>query len=107
MHVRVARFEGINVAQVDEDAEQFKNMLRTDERPEWMPEESFSILRQGVKRVISLVDRSSGVTLDLVFTGDEDAQRVDAALSSLNPPEGVGRRASVERFEVLFDEQLT
>jgi hypothetical protein len=31
MRVRVARFEGIDVARVDEDAEQFKNMLRTDD----------------------------------------------------------------------------
>jgi hypothetical protein len=107
MRVRVARFEGIDVARVDEDAEQFKNMLRTDERPEWMPEETFSTLRQGVKRVISVVDRSSGVSLDLIFTGNEDeARRVDEALNSLTPPEGVGRRASVEQFELLFDEQL-
>ena len=37
MQVRVARFEGIDLAKVDEDAEQFKKMLRTDERPDWMP----------------------------------------------------------------------
>ena len=73
-----------------------------------MPEEAFSTLRGGVVRVISLVDRAGGSTLDLVFTGnEEDARSVDAALNSLNPPEGVGQRASAETFEVLFDEQLS
>lgn len=95
------------MSSVDEDAEQFRRMLRSDERPEWMPEDAFVTLREGVARVISLVDRSGGVTTDLVFTRSEgDARRVDEALDGLNPPEGVGRRASVQTFEVLLDEQL-
>lgn len=107
MHVRIARFENVDAARVDEDAEQFRMMLRSGERPEWMPEDSFSTLRGGVVRVISLVDRAAGSTVDLVFTrNEEDARGVDAALNSLNPPEGVGRRASAETLEVLFDEQL-
>ena len=60
MHVRIARFENVDAARVDEDAEQFRKMLRSGERPEWMPEEAFSTLRGGVVRVISLVDRAGG-----------------------------------------------
>ena len=51
--------------------------------------------RQGVKRVMSLVDREAGASLDLVFTATaEDAQRVHEALDSLTPPEGAGKRTS-------------
>ena len=108
MHVRIARFEGVDRSQVDQDAEQFKQMLRSNERPEWMPEAAFTTLQEGVSRVISLVDRDAGVTMDLTFTPDADtAQRVDDTLNSLNPPEGVGRRATVETYEVLLDEQLS
>jgi hypothetical protein len=107
MYVRIARFEGVDRSQIDEDAEQFRKMLRANERPDWMPEEAYATLESGVTRVISLVDRDAGVTMDLTFTRDADAaQRVDDALDSLNPPEGVGRRASVETYEVLLDEQL-
>ena len=107
MHVRMARFENVDMSSVDEDAEQFRRMLRSDERPAWMPEDAFVTLREGVDRVISLVDRSGGATTDLVFTrNEEDARKVDEALNGLNPPEGVGRRVSVQTFEVLLDEQL-
>jgi hypothetical protein len=107
MHVRIARFENVDMARVDEDAEMFRRMLRSDERPEFMPEDAYATLRAGVVRVISLVDRSAGATVDLVFTrNEEDARRVDETLDGLSPPEGVGRRASVETLEVLFDEDL-
>ena len=107
MHVRVARFEGVDRSRIDQDAEEFRQMLRSRERPDWIPEETFATLRDGVTRVLSLVDRDAGETMDLTFTRDADAaRRVDEALDSLNPPDGVGRRASVQTYEVLVDEQL-
>lgn len=107
MHVRIARFENVDAAGVDANAEEFRKMLRSQERPEWMSEDAFSTLRDGVVRVISLVDRSAGTTVDLTFTGNEEAARkVDAALNGLNPPDSAGGRTSVETFEVLLDEQL-
>jgi hypothetical protein len=107
MHVRIAHFEGVDRAQVDQDAEQFTQMLRSQERPEWMPEDAFATLRDGVTRVLSLVDREAGETMDLTFTRDaEAARRVDEALNSLDPPEGVGRRTSARTYEILVDEQL-
>ena len=107
MHVRAARFEGIDTANIDRDIEEFRKMVRMEERPEGMPEETYTTLRDGVKRVMSLVDREAGASLDLVFTATaEDAQRVHEALDSLTPPEGAGKRTSVQSFELLLDEDL-
>jgi hypothetical protein len=107
MYVRAARFEGIDTANIDRDLEDFRKMVRMEERPEGMSEETYTTLRDGIKRVMSLVDRDAGVSLDLVFTGNaDDAQRVHAALDSLTPPEGAGKRTSVQTFELLLDEQL-
>jgi hypothetical protein len=107
MYVRAARFEGIDTASIDRDLEDFRKMVRMEERPEGMPEETFTTLRDGIKRVMSLVDRDTGVSLDLVFTANaDDAQRVHEALDSLTPPEGAGTRTSVQTFELLLDEQL-
>ena len=108
MHVRAARFEGIDTANIDRDIEEFRKMVRMEERPEGMPEETYTTLRDGVKRVMSLVDREAGASLDLVFTATaEDAQRVHEALDSLTPPEGAGKRTSVQSFELLLDEDLS
>lgn len=107
MHVRVARFEGMDTSRIEQDYEQFKQMLQTRERPEFMPEETFETLRTRVRRVMSLADRDAGVSLDLTFTDNaEDAQAVHEALDSLTPPESSGRRTSVQRFELMVDEQF-
>ncbi|MDQ3380173.1 MAG: hypothetical protein M3546_07595 [Actinomycetota bacterium] len=106
MHVRVARFEGVDVANVDSDIEEFRKMVRMEERAEWMPEDTFATLRDDVRRVMSLVDRDAGVSIDLTFTDNaEDAKRVHEALDSLSPPDSAGRRASVGTFELMLDEQ--
>lgn len=63
--------------------------------------------RDGVPRVIALVDRDARVSIDLTFTADaESAQRVHEALDSLSPPDSTGRRASVQTLELMLDEQL-
>jgi hypothetical protein len=107
MYVRAALFEGIDTARIDRDIEEFRRMVRLDEVPEGMSEETFSTLRSGVKRVMSLVDREQGASLDLVFTDNaEDARRVHEALDSMTPPEGAGKRTSVQTYELVLDEQL-
>ena len=107
MHVRAARFDGIDTANIDRDIEQFRQTVRMQETPDGMSEEDFSTLRDGVKRVMSLVDREAGTSLDLIFTANaEDAQRVHDVLDAMSPPEGAGRRTSVETYELLMDEQL-
>jgi hypothetical protein len=107
MHVRVARFEGIDVSQLEENYAQFRSMVQARERPEFMPEEVFETLRSRVRRVLSLADREAGVTLDMTFTDNpEDARAVDQALDSLTPPEGSGRRSDVRTYELMLDEQF-
>ena len=106
MYVRAARFEGIDRANIDRDIEDFRKMVRMEERPEGMSEETYSTLRTGVRRVMSLVDRDEGTSLDLIFTDTaEDAQRVHEVLDAMSPPEGAGQRTSVQTFELLMDEQ--
>lgn len=107
MHVRMARFEGINVGTLDEDYEHFKRMIRGEQQPSWMPDETAETLRSRVRRVISLADREAGVSIDLTFTDNaEDARLVHEALDSLSPPEGSGQRSDVQTYEVMVDEQL-
>jgi hypothetical protein len=107
MYVRAAKFEGIDTANIDRDTEAFRQMVRMEEAPEGMSEEAFTTLRDGVKRVMSLVDREGGTSLDLVFTASADgAQRVHETLDAMSPPEGAGRRTSVQTYELLLDEQL-
>jgi hypothetical protein len=107
MHVRVARFEGVDVSRIEEDYRRYREMVRANERPEFMPEDVFDTLRDKVRRVVSLLDRESGATLDLSFTDNaEDAQAVHEALDSLTPPEGSGSRTSVAIYELVLDEQL-
>jgi hypothetical protein len=107
MYVRVARFEGRDNSNVDEEIEEFRKVVRMEERPEGMSDEAFTVLRDGVKRVMSLVDREGGTSLDLVFTGNaQDAQRVHEILDGMTPPEGAGKRTSVQTYELLMDEQL-
>jgi hypothetical protein len=107
MYVRIARFEGVNTANIDQDIEEFRKMVRMQERPEGMSEDVYETLKNGVKRVMSLVDREAGVSVDLSFTNNaDDARRVHEALDSLTPPEGAGKRTSVGTYELMLDEQL-
>jgi hypothetical protein len=107
MHVRVARFDGIDPARAERDYEQFREMVRAQERPESIPEEVFETLRGNVRRVMSLLDREAGTSLDLTFTDDaESAQRVHEALDRLTPPEGSGKRTDVKIYKLMLDEQL-
>jgi hypothetical protein len=42
-----------------------------------------------------------------MFTDSEDdARRVHEALDAMSPPEGAGRRTSVQTYELLLDEDL-
>jgi hypothetical protein len=107
MYVRMARFEGIDVSRIEQDYEDFKRMLRSQERPEFMPEDVFETLRDKVRRVLSIADREAGVSIDFTFTDNEaDARQVHEALDSLTPPEGSGRRTAVGTYELMLDEQL-
>ncbi len=61
---------------------------------------------QSVKRVIALIDRKSGTSLDLTFCETEaDLRAADEALNNMSPlSEASGRRSSVEMYEVAIDQ---
>lgn len=111
MHVRIARFEGIEVGRIDAMTEEMRQSIEAGRRGEAPPDdlaEVFETLRQTVSRVVQPVDRGSGTALGLTFfETEEDMRRGDAALEQLSPGEGGGRRTSVERFEVALDEQMS
>ena len=110
MHVRIARFEGIDPQQIGQRLEDIRasvELVRSGGTPEGIPEESSRVLREDVTRVMTVVDRSGGVAIDLVFAESEEAiGRVHEALDRMSPPEGAGRRASWEICEVAFDEAM-
>jgi hypothetical protein len=98
--VRVARFEGANSAGIDAGLEGMRQALRNVEGiPEGL---------RSVKRVMSLVDRASGTSLDLTFCEtEEDLRAADEALNQMSPPSDAGgRRTSVEMYEVGIDQLI-
>ncbi|MGZ4334127.1 MAG: hypothetical protein ACXVZ2_12875 [Gaiellaceae bacterium] len=88
MFARVATFEGADSAEIDGTVEQ----MRAGGRPEGVPATAFYLL----------VDRGSGKTLGItLFETEEDLRTGSAALEAMSPPTGaLGRRTSVETFEV-------
>ncbi len=88
MFARVATFEGGDSAEIDETVEQMK----AGGRPEGVPATEFLLL----------VDRDSGKTLGItLFDTEDDLRQGSAALEAMSPPTGaLGRRTSVETFEV-------
>jgi hypothetical protein len=69
--------------------------------------ESVRTLMETVRRFVELVDRKSGSTVGIVFCEtEEDMRRADAALNSMSPPQEVGKRTSVDIYEVALDERF-
>jgi hypothetical protein len=92
MHARVATFEG-------GDPEQVRRMLEEIDR------QAASGPLEGVPAVGLLVlhrPNDGKVLAITLFDTEEDLQQGDATLNSMDPPDpgGMGRRASVEIFEV-------
>jgi hypothetical protein len=60
-----------------------------------------------VVRVLQLGDRETGRAVGIAFCATEDdMRRADEALNAMSPGEGMGRRTSVEIYEVLVDESF-
>jgi hypothetical protein len=54
-----------------------------------------------------LVDPDHGrVTMIGLFANDEDLQASEAALAEMSPPDGMGKRSSVDVFEVGADVRI-
>jgi hypothetical protein len=109
MYARIARFEGIDMSQIDDQIAEMKRQMdegRSGDLPEGAPEQVRTLMGT-VKRVLQFVDRESGTAVGIVFCEtEEDMRRADAALSEMSPGEGGGRRTSLEIYEVMLDESF-
>ncbi len=96
MYVRIARFEGGDLAGADQAVARVRSQMES-ERPPGL---------EGAKRFLMLVDRQNGRGLGaMFFDTEEDLRRGDEALNAMNP-EGSVRRTSVEMYEVAIDQEL-
>ena len=97
MFARVARFERGDPSQLDQTIEGVRNQLGSDPPPGL----------EGAKRVMMLVDRSTGDGLGVTFfDSEEELRRGDEALNNMTPPGPGAQRTSVEMWEVVLDQQL-
>jgi hypothetical protein len=105
MYVRIARFEGGNVAEIEAEGERIRRDLQaargggsTTETP---PE--LALLAQ---RVEMMVDRARGAVAVLVYCETEDQVReADRVMRAMSPTsDGWGERVSAEVYEVFVDE---
>ena len=96
MYVRIARFEGGDLADADQAVARVRQQMQ-GERPPGL---------EGARRLLMLIDthygRGMGVTF---FESEEDLRRGDEALNAMTP-QGDARRVSVEMYEVALDQAL-
>jgi hypothetical protein len=94
MYARVARWEGAESEAMRRSAETM-NAQAASGPPEGVPAKGF----------LMLIDPDNGRSLAIaLFENEQDLRTGDAALNAMNPPdEGLGRRASVEVYEVGVD----
>ena len=96
MYVRIARFEGGDLADADQAVARVRQQMQ-GERPPGL---------EGARRLLMLIDRQSGRGLGLTFfESEEELRRGDEALNAMTP-EGRARRVAVETYEVAIDQQL-
>ncbi len=108
MYARLARFEGVDAAGLDEQVAEIKRQLEStrDGLPDDAPAEA-RVLSETVSRFVELVDRENGRLIGITFCEtEEDMGRANEALDRLSPTQGGGRRTSLEIYEVAIDEQL-
>jgi hypothetical protein len=91
VYARVATFEGLESGQIDEAADRIN---QESGPPPGVPSNRF----------IMLADRESGKTVAIgFFETEEDLRTGDAALNEMTPPTEMGRRTSVQKFEVVVE----
>jgi hypothetical protein len=104
MFVRIARFEGGNTAQIEEEGARIRRDLEA-RRGEGGPEIP-SELALLASRFEMLVDRERGAAAVLVYAEtEEQARQIDRIMDGMSPSSGEwGRRVSAEVYEVYLDE---
>jgi hypothetical protein len=108
MYVRIARFEGVDVGSIDAQLADMRTQMTSREIPPDAPPE-LRTLMETVRRFVQLVDRGNATMLGLAFSEtEEDVRRADEALNAMSPPsDTMGRRTSVEIYEVALDESFS
>ncbi|HEX8959428.1 MAG TPA: hypothetical protein VF770_06360 [Solirubrobacterales bacterium] len=91
MYARVARWEGADAEELERTAAEIRKDAESGP-PEGVP----------AKELLLLNDGESGRSLAIVlFETEDDYRRGDETLNAMSPPgEGMGRRVSVEKYEV-------
>jgi hypothetical protein len=90
MHARIATFEIEDPGKLDQEIEEMREQSASGP-PEGIPATEFLLLvDRGGKKVM-------GITL---FDTEEDLRKGSETLEQMNPGAGMGRRTSVETFEV-------
>ena len=94
MYARVARWEGAQGDALRRSAEEISAQAASGP-PEGVPAKGF----------LMLIDPDSGRSLSVVlFETEDDLRKGDETLNSMNPSrDDVGRRMSVENYEVAVD----
>ena len=97
MYARVARFEGGEADAIRQNAQDIRSRAESGP-PEGVPAKGF----------VLLIDQENGRGLGIrLFETEEDLRKGDEVLNSMSPPsEGMGRRASVETYEVAVDVRI-
>ena len=97
MYARVATFESSTPESMRTAAEGIRARAASGP-PEGVPSTGFTLLFDA--------DRGRGLAIGL-FETEEDLRQGDEVLNSMDPPvEGMGRRVSVETFEVAVDVRM-
>ncbi|MDQ3849966.1 MAG: hypothetical protein M3296_05055, partial [Actinomycetota bacterium] len=97
MHARVAKFEDADPQQLEETLGQIRERASSGP-PEGVPATGFLLL----------ADRENGAVLAIsLYETEADLEQGDQTLNAMDPPVpgGMGRRASVERYEVAVQVQ--
>ena len=108
MYVRIARFEGIAPARIDEQVAEMERQsaaARAGDLPADTPPE-VQTLMDTVTRFLYVVDREKGTGVGIAFSAtEEDVRRADAAMNEMSPGDDDGRRTGpAEIYEVVFDD---
>ena len=105
MYVRIARFEGGNATQIEEEGGRIRRGLDAARRGE-SGSDVPSELALLASRLEMVVDRARGTTAVLVYAETEDQVReIDRIMNAMSPSsDGWGKRVSSEVYEVFVDE---
>jgi hypothetical protein len=97
VYARVARFEGGAADEIRRNVEQIQGQAESGP-PEGVPSTGFTLL--------SNPDEGRVLAVGL-FETEEDLRKGDETLNAMSPPEGsMGRRVSVETYEVGLDVRM-